>query len=41
MVVRDPLNAGSSFVNPIQADTEEEKALLKRGEKNKVYTITS
>lgn len=35
MVVRDPLNSGSSFVNPLQIDTEEERLLMERGEKNR------
>jgi len=41
LVVRDPMNTGSSFVNRIQADTEEEKALLNRGEKNKVQRLAA
>lgn len=36
MVVRDPMNRGSSFVNPLVAETEEEKKILDRGERNKV-----
>ncbi len=35
LVARDPLNVGSAFVNPLIADTDEEKALIELGNENK------
>ncbi len=35
LVARDPLNVGSAFVNPLIAETVEEKRLIARGEENK------
>jgi len=35
MVSRDPLNKGSAIVNRLIAETDEEKALFKKGEENK------
>lgn len=35
MVARDPLNRGSAFINPLEAETEEEKELFDKGENNK------
>lgn len=32
MVSRDPLNKGAAFVNPLIAETDEEKALFRYGE---------
>lgn len=32
MVARDPLNKGPAFVNPLIAETEEEKELFRSGE---------
>lgn len=34
MVSRDPMNKGSAILNPLIAETEEEKALFRRGEGN-------
>jgi len=34
MVARDPLNRGSAFLNPVQLDTPEEKAMFAEGEVN-------
>ena len=36
MVVRDPMNKGSSYVNPLVAETKEEQKLMDRGERNKI-----
>ncbi len=41
MVVRDPLNRGSSYVNPLLVETEQEKALLERGERNKIQRLAA
>lgn len=43
MVVRDPINKGSSFVNPLVVETEAEKAFSDRGERNKIarYAMTT
>ena len=35
LVARDPLNVGSAFVNPLIAETDEEKRLIAQGEENK------
>ena len=34
LVAKDPLNKGAGVVNRLQADTEEEKALLEKGQEN-------
>ena len=39
MVVRDAMNAGSSFVNPLTFETEEELALFARRERNKIERL--
>lgn len=39
LVVRDPMNKGSSFVNPMAAETHEEKDLFNRGESNKIARL--
>ena len=36
MVARDPLNTCGAILNPLIAETEEEKALFALGEKNKI-----
>ena len=35
MVARDPLNKGPAVVNPLVAETDEEKALFQKGEGEK------
>ncbi len=37
MVSRDPMNKGSAILNPLIAETEEEKALFRRGEGNILF----
>ena len=32
MVARDPMNKGSAILNPLIAETEDEKALFRKGE---------
>ena len=36
MAVRNPTNSGSSFVNPLAAETETERKLFDRGERSKI-----
>ena len=35
LVSRDPLNVGSAFVNPLIAETDQEKMLIQLGNENK------
>ena len=39
LVVRDPMNKGSSFVNPMAVQTQEEKEIFNRGESNKIARL--
>ncbi len=41
MVVRDPLNRGSLFINQLEVDTLEERALFARGEMNKIQRLAA
>ena len=40
LVSRDPLNVGSAFVNPLVAETEQEKRLIQLGNENKKNRFT-
>ena len=39
MIVRDPMNKGSAFVNPLAAETQDEMDLCNRGKSNKIARL--
>ena len=39
LIVRDPVNKSSSFLNPLVAESHEEKEFIKRGESNKIARL--
>ena len=39
LIVRDPVNKSSSFLNPLIAECHEEKDFIKRGESNKIARL--